>query len=171
MERHAPRPVTISRALYRRLIAAYPRSFREAFGSEIVRTFGECCEDAYRHRGIIGLADVWGHALVDLVISVAEEYALPTRMHAMFLLASGHLPTSRGDDGTFACPFCSEEMIPGERRCVYCGADLTLCAPLYRSHPPRQNPVRKSPGYAAAQIIGESRRFYDWAYGEPPPRD
>lgn len=59
--------------LYRRLLVAYPRKFREEYGEEMARYFGELCEDSLRQGGLLALAAVWLRALWDLARSSRAE--------------------------------------------------------------------------------------------------
>ncbi len=47
----SPRPVDVSRRIYRALLRAYPASFRDIYGEEMTLVFGELAGDAWNRRG------------------------------------------------------------------------------------------------------------------------
>jgi len=63
-----------SDSLYRLLLAAYPRQFRQEYSQQMAQVFQECCHEAYRRRGVAGLARLWVRTLSDLVSSAIHEH-------------------------------------------------------------------------------------------------
>ncbi|MBI3418132.1 MAG: hypothetical protein HY043_22820 [Verrucomicrobia bacterium] len=64
----------ISTAVYGGLIRAYPKAFREKYGSEMAQVFREQCRDAATSAGGFGLTKLWLRVLLDLVKSCSSEY-------------------------------------------------------------------------------------------------
>lgn len=62
----------ISYRIYSWLLFAYPPEFRRRFGSEMLRTFRDCCRDEARRRT---LAEFWLRTLMDLILTAAKERA------------------------------------------------------------------------------------------------
>lgn len=60
--------------LYRLLLAAYPASFRSEYGDAMVQLFRDTTRDAYRRRGLLGLAAMWLRTLADFTISVPRQH-------------------------------------------------------------------------------------------------
>ena len=59
--------------LYGLFLHAYPRSFRDAYGSRMTQVFQDSCRDTLQKRGLIGLVVLWLHVLFDLAITVWLE--------------------------------------------------------------------------------------------------
>lgn len=59
--------------LYRFLLLVHPRSFRDAFGCEMVQTFYDCYRDALLQDGARGAARLWVGLLSDLMVAAATE--------------------------------------------------------------------------------------------------
>jgi len=72
--RMSQRLIGASDWLYRLLLHAYPATFRECYGGEMAQVFRECCREAYRRRGAVGLAGLWARTLSDLVISAIDQH-------------------------------------------------------------------------------------------------
>jgi lipopolysaccharide/colanic/teichoic acid biosynthesis glycosyltransferase len=70
----APWPLALSARVYRLLLAAYPAGFRRAYGPQMTQVFRDCCRDAYRQGGILGLAGLWLRTLGDLGMTAAQEH-------------------------------------------------------------------------------------------------
>lgn len=66
--------VTWSMWLYRLLLAAYPASFREEYGPEMVQVFRDTARDEHRRRGLVGLLMVWLRTLADFSVSVVRQH-------------------------------------------------------------------------------------------------
>lgn len=72
--RRTSRLVAVSRRLYQLLLQLYPRSFRRAYGAEMLQLFTDCCLDAIAARGAVGLLDLWLITLGDLARSLVREH-------------------------------------------------------------------------------------------------
>ena len=59
---------------YRRLLRAYPRSFRQQYGDEMALVFRELAMRAWQRDGAMGLWLLWCRALIDLVRSSPREH-------------------------------------------------------------------------------------------------
>ena len=70
-------------ALYRALLRAYPRAFRERFADEMALVFRDATRAALEAGGLRRLIALWLRFLFDLLVSVARErLAAHTRWHA-----------------------------------------------------------------------------------------
>jgi hypothetical protein len=67
-------PVAFSVAVYRFLLAAYPRDFREEYGVHMLQVFRDCCIRALRQNGAYGIFRLWAVTLFDFIRSVIEEH-------------------------------------------------------------------------------------------------
>lgn len=75
----------VSRQLYERLLALYPRAHREEYGPAMLQLFGDQCRDAWRDARGWGLAGLWLRVLPDLVkTSVLEHLATLNERKSMF---------------------------------------------------------------------------------------
>lgn len=74
--------VRVSCSLYKMLLFTYPRDFRLRFGSEMVATFSDLVGGEWEHKGLAGVARVWGSALGE-VFSVA----VPLQLQSSILVA------------------------------------------------------------------------------------
>jgi len=59
--------------VYRTLLVAYPKRFREQYEAQMVQVFRDSIREAYHNHGIGGLADLWIHILFDLVFTALNE--------------------------------------------------------------------------------------------------
>jgi hypothetical protein len=75
--------VRVSRSLYKMLLFTYPRDFRLRFGSETVATFSDLVGGEWEHKGLAGVARVWGSALGE-VFSVA----VPLQLQSSIVVAT-----------------------------------------------------------------------------------
>jgi hypothetical protein len=110
---HDPRSITISAGLYRALLRVYPRRFRAGYRDDMAQVFRDCCREAYREQGRVGLMHVWGLALLDLGKSAPKK-------HVTQLLDGSQKAamTSR------SCSGCYSEVEPDWRICRICGTVL-----------------------------------------------
>ena len=67
------RLLSVSAAIYRRLLRLYPADFRQDFDQPMRQVFRDLCRDAYRQTGAWGLAQCWATALFDLLQNVIIE--------------------------------------------------------------------------------------------------
>jgi hypothetical protein len=65
--------LTLSVQVYRLLLRAYPRPFRDAYGPHMLQVFGDCCRRALRQGGPPNVLAYWAITLLDLVRSVVEQ--------------------------------------------------------------------------------------------------
>jgi putative ABC transport system permease protein len=65
-EGKAPWPVRLSTRVYRLLLAAFPRRFRDRFGGQIAAAFEQLAREAHASSGMQGLARLWVKTLADL---------------------------------------------------------------------------------------------------------
>jgi hypothetical protein len=63
----------VSLRIYRALLVAYPKKFREHYEIQMVQVFRDSLRDAYRLNGISGVVDLWLHAFVDLLVTALIE--------------------------------------------------------------------------------------------------
>jgi protein phosphatase len=66
---------SLSEHVYRLLLRAYPRPFREEYTSEMLLAFRDAHRDASAERGLAGVLGLWGDVFADFVKSVCVEYA------------------------------------------------------------------------------------------------
>jgi hypothetical protein len=71
--RRRRRTVEISRRIYRALLVAYPREFREEYGAQLEQSFGDLCREEAGQGGLTGLAGLWVRVLRDLASAAAVE--------------------------------------------------------------------------------------------------
>lgn len=61
--------VSLSVRVYRGLLRAYPREFRQEYGEAMIQVFRDLC----LQPGKAGLASVWGRVLLDYAVSLVSE--------------------------------------------------------------------------------------------------
>jgi hypothetical protein len=61
-----------SERVYRALLAAYPREFRDAYGQQMRQAFRDLCRQE-RWGGVMGLVRLWARTIVDLVSTAVVE--------------------------------------------------------------------------------------------------
>ena len=57
----------VSVRIYRALLVAYPKKFREHYETQMVQVFRDSFCDAYCHHAVYGVIDLWLHTFFDLV--------------------------------------------------------------------------------------------------------
>ncbi|HEY6581455.1 MAG TPA: hypothetical protein VIZ60_10030 [Rubrobacter sp.] len=67
------RAVSGSERIYRALLAAYPKEFRRAYGSEMAQVFRCMCREEVVSGGRGGLARLWVRTLLDLLATALAE--------------------------------------------------------------------------------------------------
>jgi len=60
--------------IYRALLVAYPKKFREHYETQMVQVFRDSFREAYHHNGMPGVIELWIHTFVDLVITALIEH-------------------------------------------------------------------------------------------------
>lgn len=59
--------------VYRALLVAYPKAFREHYETQMVQVFRDSTREAYHHGGMSGVIDLWLHTFADLVVTALME--------------------------------------------------------------------------------------------------
>jgi hypothetical protein len=67
------RTLRVSERVYRALLAAYPKEFRGAYGSQMEQIFRDLCRDELRRGGMEGLVRLWARTGLDLVTTAVAE--------------------------------------------------------------------------------------------------
>jgi hypothetical protein len=65
--------LSVSVRVYRTLLVAYPKKFREHYETQMVQVFRDSCREAFHYNGIPGVVDLWIHTFVDLVFTALNE--------------------------------------------------------------------------------------------------
>jgi hypothetical protein len=73
------RSVTLSVAIYRVLLVAYPAAFRHCYGELMVQVFRDTCRRAEQLYGLIGVLALWLPTLADLLKTAAAERLISIR--------------------------------------------------------------------------------------------
>jgi len=68
------REQAISEQLYRFLLRAYPRTFREEYASEMLLVFRDAYHEVVQQRGLQGVLRLWSNFFCDFVKSVCTEH-------------------------------------------------------------------------------------------------
>ncbi len=71
-----------SERLYRLLLLAYPRAFREEYASEMALVFSDAYRDALQREGALGAVRLWGDVCVDFMKSVCLQWVRHWRERA-----------------------------------------------------------------------------------------
>jgi hypothetical protein len=69
-------PVALIARLYRTLLLAYPRRFRQEYGLHVLQVFTDRCRDAYEQGGLAALIGVWPHGVGDLIWTALAEWRI-----------------------------------------------------------------------------------------------
>ena len=65
--------LSVSVRIYRALLVAYPKKFREDYETHMVQVFRDSFRDEYHRRGMSGVIDLWLHICVDLFVTALME--------------------------------------------------------------------------------------------------
>src|ERR1700730_4057392 len=65
--------ISVSEHLYKRLLVAYPASFRQQYGPQMTQVFLDCCHVAYQQDGTRGVLRLWIPTLSDLLANAIAE--------------------------------------------------------------------------------------------------
>ena len=68
------RSVDLSLQMYGRLLRAYPETFRNEYGAEMMFVFRDRCREVIGDQGVLGLIGFWLLALLDLIKTSVEEH-------------------------------------------------------------------------------------------------
>ena len=63
----------LSERVYRLLLLAHPRSFRDAYAREMIQTFRDCYRVARERDGVLGVAWLWSGLLSDLAVAATAQ--------------------------------------------------------------------------------------------------
>ena len=84
-----------SERVYGMLLLARPRQFRRDYGAEMVRAFGDLCQEEKPRRGAPELVMVWVRAVPDLASTAFAERSRTVRDRWLVML----VPLALGDLG------------------------------------------------------------------------
>lgn len=62
-----------SERVYEALLSIYPKSFRDAYGPQMVQVFGDLCREERERAGLAGLILLWARTVLDLLRTAASE--------------------------------------------------------------------------------------------------
>jgi tryptophan-rich sensory protein len=65
--------LSVSVRVYRALLVAYPKKFREHYETQLVQVFRDSLRDEYHHNGKSGVIDLWLHTFADLFVTALME--------------------------------------------------------------------------------------------------
>lgn len=71
--RHIRQRERIFERIYRCLLLAHPRSFRDAYAQEMIQTFRDCYRDAVQQGGPIAVVQLWAGLLYDVAAAAPRE--------------------------------------------------------------------------------------------------
>jgi hypothetical protein len=66
--------LSVSVRIYRALLIAYPKKFREHYETQMVQVFRDSVREAYHYNEMPSVIDLWLHTFVDLVITALVEH-------------------------------------------------------------------------------------------------
>ena len=67
------RSLRVSERVYRALLAAYPKEFRQEYGVRMEQTFGDLCRERVSEGSSIGLITLWVRTLLDLASTAVAQ--------------------------------------------------------------------------------------------------
>jgi hypothetical protein len=73
--------LSVSVRIYRALLVAYPKKFREHYETPMVQVFRDSFRDAYHRNGTSGVLDLWLHTLADLLVTALIERITERSQH------------------------------------------------------------------------------------------
>lgn len=65
--------LSISVRVYRTLLVAYPKGYRNHYETQMVQVFRDSLRESYHHGGLPGVVDLWIHTLFDLLFTALNE--------------------------------------------------------------------------------------------------
>ena len=65
--------LSVSVRIYRALLVAYPKKFREHYEVQMVQVFRDSFREAYHRHGMPGVIDLWLHTFADLLVTALLE--------------------------------------------------------------------------------------------------
>jgi tryptophan-rich sensory protein len=63
----------VSERIYRALLTAYPKKFREHYETQMVQVFRDSFREAHHRNGMAGVIDLWLHTFADLLVTALVE--------------------------------------------------------------------------------------------------
>lgn len=66
--------MTRHEVLFRGLLRLYPRAFRDRYGSEMTRVFGEQARDAAASGDPLSLASLWARSIIDVAVTAPGHH-------------------------------------------------------------------------------------------------
>lgn len=100
------RVTSFSERLYRTLLVAYPKEFRQQYGEQLVQVFGDLCREELEQHGRKGLLVLWIRTLGDLAVSVFSQRS-GLAMFSFSLVRSGGLAIAIGGVLNFVSKYLS----------------------------------------------------------------
>lgn len=70
----SPWVVRCSVRLYRWLLCLGPHTYRRQYADHTLQLFQECCQDAYREHGILGVLGLWLPLFSDVIVQMGAEH-------------------------------------------------------------------------------------------------
>jgi hypothetical protein len=67
------RVLTISKRVYKALLTAYPKEFRDVYGPQMVRGFRDLCREELERGGVAGISRLWGRTALYLATTALVE--------------------------------------------------------------------------------------------------
>jgi hypothetical protein len=64
---------SLSLRVYRTMLMAYPKKFREHYETQMVQVFRDSFREAYQDHGVPGVIDLWLHTFADLLVTAFIE--------------------------------------------------------------------------------------------------
>ena len=65
--------LSVSVRIYRALLVAYPKKFRDHYETQMVQFFRDSFQEAYQDKGMSGVIDMWLHTCTDLLVTALIE--------------------------------------------------------------------------------------------------
>jgi hypothetical protein len=70
---HMANSLSVSVRIYRALLVAYPKKFREHYETQMLQVFRDSFRDAFHRHGMPGVIDLWLHTFADLLVTALIE--------------------------------------------------------------------------------------------------
>jgi hypothetical protein len=103
--RTTPMPwiITLSLRLYRWLLSVGPTTYRTEYEEPTLQVFRQCCRDAYRQRGTVGVMRLWLPMFSEAIFGmIAEHFSV---LHHAYERIGQMLPTMRRSMISTLCAF------------------------------------------------------------------
>ncbi len=111
--------LSVSVHVYRALLVAYPKKFREHYETQMIQVFRDSFRYEYHRNGIFGVIDLWLHTFADLLVTALIERLMAGSRYmfspkvilwgsvasvfaGLFYIMSGLAPLSAGAPGGLA---------------------------------------------------------------------